>query len=123
MIDPVPVLCFRAGGVGFAVDATAVRGLRDDDGQAPPIAVSLGLREQRGGGGRIVTLASAAGVADAVIHGPIVVCHLTVEQIVAPPRGVRLDPTVLGFARVGDELFQLLAVERVIACLTAPGAS
>lgn len=122
MIDPVPVLCFAAAGVRFAIAASDVLGLGDDARTAPALAAGLGLPGPLTPQCRVVTLASRAGRFDVVVDGPITVRRLGVEHIVAAPAGVPLSPAVIGFARVDGELIQLLEVERVIAGLSPPGA-
>lgn len=125
MIDPVPVLCFAAAGVRFAIAAADVLALGDDARSAPAIAVGLGLPDQLTSTCRVVTLASRAGPIDVVVDGPITVRQLAAEQIVPAPLGVPLSPAVVGFARVDGELVQLLEVERVVAGLgpSSRGAS
>lgn len=123
MTATVPILCFAGGDVRLAIAVADVLALRDDDGDAPALAAALGLDDHADGPRRALTLASPRGPVTVAIHGPIAVHQLAVEHIVRAPAGVALAPLVLGFARVGGELVQLLEVERVVAGLMPPGAS
>lgn len=119
MTGPVPVVCFTAGGVRFALAAADVLGLADEDRSAPSLASGLGLPPTLGAHRRVVALATPGGAVAVAVDGPVVVGEVAVEQVVAAPPGVPIDPAVLGFARIGGELVQLLATDRVIAALDA----
>lgn len=120
MTAAVPIMCFDAGGVGFAVAVADVVWLGERNPWAPPLARALGLAPRDDARDFTLTLAAARGLVHVRVEGPVVVRSLAPAQIVRAPNGLPLGPAVIGFARVDDRLLQLLDVEVVVARLPGP---
>lgn len=123
MTAAVGVISFAAGGVRFALAAADVSDLDDAaaaTADATPLAALLALPSTAGPGAPRVLTVTAAGARRAVIvDGPLRVHTVTVAQVVPSPAGWARPP-VLGWARVDDQLVQLLDAASLCAAEARP---
>ncbi|MBE7451150.1 MAG: chemotaxis protein CheW [Kofleriaceae bacterium] len=110
----VPVLCFGASGLRFAVPVAAVAALDAAAPAAVSLAALLGL-EPHAAATRTVTVTGGDRARALVVDAPLLLRVLDVGDVVPAPVALPRNPAVLGFARIDDELVQLLDTERLLA--------
>lgn len=114
----VPVLCFGASGLRFAVPVSAVAGLDAEAPAAVALATLLGLEPRpptTTSTTRTVTVTGGDRARALVVDAPLLLRVLDVGDVVPAPVALPRNPAVLGFARIDEELVQLLDADLLLA--------
>lgn len=119
----VPVIRFRAGELHFAVAADSIAAVSTAPGAAPGDGPGE-ARHLASVIGEVVTPPAAAqrrvrirhrdAAADLVVDGPVAMAHVTVREIIPIKSGIARAGFVLGFARLGDDVVELLDVAMLL---------
>lgn len=113
----VAVLRFHAGSMTFAIAAGSVQAISSARSDAPHLAQVLGGEPgAMANATRVLHVCAHGERVDIVVDGPVELIELEVGDIT--PCRATTSASVLGFARIGDELCVLLDAATLVERMT-----
>jgi hypothetical protein len=112
------IMRFRAGASGYAVAAGCIERVGPAREGVPHLArvIEGGAGTDEGGTRTIRIVAKGRGI-DVTVGGPVDVVEIDADHVTPCPPS--LAASVLGFARIDDEMYALLDAERLVAAVAS----